>query len=161
MPRLLRLALLVKQPRPRIPDKIPSACATGVPLLGSFHKSFLHRIFLNVGRDKSRLPRRFDECGFAGQHEKRYGARAFQFANAIRFRGHSFQQEALRFGELGDRAPKVDLSSYLMQFQTGKMKYQSGHYSYGTLRHLMNGFCSRGLMMSFPVGKQGDFSLTA
>jgi hypothetical protein len=77
------------------------------------------------------------------------------------FVGHSFQQEALRFGELGDRAPKVDLSSYLMQFQTGKMKYQSGHYSYGTLRHLMNGFCSRGLMMSFPVGKQGDFSLTA
>jgi hypothetical protein len=87
VPRLLRLALLVKQPRPRIPDKIPSACATGVPLLGSFHKSFLHRIFLNVGRDKSRLPRHFDECGFAGQDEKRYGARAFQFANAIRFRG--------------------------------------------------------------------------
>ena len=77
------------------------------------------------------------------------------------FVGASFQKEALRFGELGDRAPQVDLSSYLMQFQSGKMKYQSGHYSYGTLRHLMSGFSSRGMMMSFPVGKSGDFSLTA
>jgi len=77
------------------------------------------------------------------------------------FVGASFQKEALRFGELGDRALQVDLSSYLMQFQSGKMKYQSGHYSYGTLRHLMSGFSSRGMMMSFPVGKGGDFSLTA
>ncbi|HKS43239.1 MAG TPA: cell envelope integrity protein TolA [Blastocatellia bacterium] len=77
------------------------------------------------------------------------------------FVGASFQKEALRFGELGDRAPQVDLSSYLMQFQSGKMKYQSGQYSYGTLRHLMSGFSSRGMMMSFPVGKSGDFSLTA
>lgn len=77
------------------------------------------------------------------------------------FVGASFQKEALRFGELGEGAPQVDLSSYLMQFQSGKMKYQSGQYSYGTLRHLMSGFSSRGMMMSFPVGKQGDFSLTA
>jgi hypothetical protein len=77
------------------------------------------------------------------------------------FVGASFQKEALQFSQLGDRAPQVDLSSYLMQFQTGKVKYQSGHYSYGALRHLMSSFSSRGLMMSFPVGKSGDFSLTA
>lgn len=77
------------------------------------------------------------------------------------FVGASFQKEALRFGELGEGAPQVDLSSYLMQFQSGKMKYQTGQYSYGALRHLMSGFSSRGMMISFPVGKQGDFSLTA
>jgi hypothetical protein len=77
------------------------------------------------------------------------------------FVGASFQKEALRFGELGDRAPQVDLSSYLMQVQTGKVKYQTGHYSFGALRHLMNSFSSRGMMMSVPVGKRADLALTA
>jgi hypothetical protein len=77
------------------------------------------------------------------------------------FVGASFQKEALRFAELGDRALQVDLSSYLMQIQTGKVKYQSGQYSFGALRHLMNSFSSRGVMMSLPVGKRADLALTA
>jgi chemotaxis protein histidine kinase CheA len=77
------------------------------------------------------------------------------------FVGSSFQKEALRFGQLGDQAPQVDLSSYLMQFQTGKVKVQTGHYSFGTNRHLINSFSSRGLMMSLPLGTHGDFALTA
>src|SRR5262249_44395072 len=45
--------------------------------------------------------------------------------------GSSFQKEALRFAELGANAPKVDLSSYLMQFQLSKTKFQAGHTTYG------------------------------
>jgi hypothetical protein len=85
----------------------------------------------------------------------------FSSQTQMDFVGASFQKEALRFGELGDQAPQIDLSSYLMQFQSGKLKYQTGHYSYGALRHLMNSFSSRGMMMSLPVGKRGDFSITA
>lgn len=77
------------------------------------------------------------------------------------FVGSSFQNEALRFGQLGDRAPQIDLASYLMQIQTGKVKYQAGQFSYGTLRHLMNSFSSRGMMITLPVAGHGDFSLAA
>lgn len=77
------------------------------------------------------------------------------------FVGSSFQAEALRFGQLGDAAPQVDLSSYLMQFKIGRVRYQSGHYSFGSNRHLINGFSSRGLMLSLPLGSRGDFALSA
>ncbi|HWP42961.1 MAG TPA: hypothetical protein VNO14_06990, partial [Blastocatellia bacterium] len=75
------------------------------------------------------------------------------------FVGSSFQNEALRFGDLGDRAPQIDLASYLMQFQTGRVKYQVGHFSFGTLRHLMN-HSSRGVMLSLSAGPRADFSAT-
>lgn len=75
--------------------------------------------------------------------------------------GSSFEKEALRFGTLGSSAPQVDLSSYLIQFQTGKLKYQVGHFSYGTQRELINGFSSRGIMISVPFLQRFDFSAAA
>ncbi len=74
--------------------------------------------------------------------------------------GSSFQKEALRFGELGERAPQVDLASYLMQLQAGKLKFQTGHFSFGTNRHLINSFSSRGVMLSFPISSRADFAAT-
>jgi hypothetical protein len=75
--------------------------------------------------------------------------------------GSSFRQEALRFGELQNAAPRIDLSSYLMQFQTGKVKFSVGHVSFGTNRHLINSFSSRGISVTLPVTSRGDFSLAA
>ncbi len=75
--------------------------------------------------------------------------------------GSSFRQEALRFGTLGEAAPLVDLASYLMQFQIGKAKFITGHTSYGTNRHLVNSFSSRGITMLLPLNNQFDFSLAA
>ncbi len=77
------------------------------------------------------------------------------------FVGSSFQQEALRFGQLGNDAPQIDLASYLMQFQAGKLKYQVGTFSFGALRHLINGFSSRGVTLSMPITPRFDFALTA
>lgn len=77
------------------------------------------------------------------------------------FAGSSFQQEALRFGTLGDGAPQIDLASYLMQFQVGRAKFALGHTSYGGSRHLVNGFSSRGLTLTLPITKRFDFSATA
>jgi hypothetical protein len=85
------------------------------------------------------------------------------FGNQMQFDlvGSSFQKEALRFAELGANAPKVDMSSYLTQFQLNGAKFQAGHTTFGTNRHLINSFGSRGLTLSIPLGKRSDFSLAA
>src|SRR5215475_1249022 len=85
------------------------------------------------------------------------------FSNQTQFdmAGSSFQKEALRFSSLGDDAPKVDLSSYLMQFQLSKTKLQAGSVTFGTNRQLIDSFGSRGLTLSIPIGKRADFSLAA
>jgi len=75
--------------------------------------------------------------------------------------GSSFQKEALRFGLLGPDAPQLDLSSYLMQFQMGTGKLQVGHTSFGTNRHLINNYGSRGLSFTMPLGTRSDFSVAA
>src|SRR5499426_2889159 len=85
------------------------------------------------------------------------------FGNQMQFDlvGSSFKKEALRFAELGANAPKVDLSSYLTQFQLNGAKFQAGHTAFGNNRHLINSFGSRGLTLSIPLGKRSDFSLAA
>lgn len=85
----------------------------------------------------------------------------FSTQSSFDFAGSSFEKESLRFGTLGKDAPKVDLSSYLIHFQTGKIKYEVGHFSYGSQRQLINGFSSRGLQITVPFLKRFDFSTAA
>lgn len=75
--------------------------------------------------------------------------------------GASFPGQALRFGELGDDAPQIDLSGYLMQFQFNKAKVALGGVSFGSNRYLMDGFASRGLTVAVPITKHVDVSLAA
>lgn len=74
------------------------------------------------------------------------------------FAGSSFKQEALRFGTLGDKAPNVDLSSYLMNFQIGKAKMSYGHTSFGNNRHLVSSFSARGFSVNIPLNKYFDIT---
>lgn len=75
--------------------------------------------------------------------------------------GSSFRNEALRFAALGDGAPKVDLSSYSMQFQHGSRRFLAGHSTFGAHRHLINNFASRGLTLTLPLSARTDVSLVA
>jgi hypothetical protein len=75
--------------------------------------------------------------------------------------GSSFRGEALRFGQLGGGAPRIDLSSYLMQFQVARARYLVGHTSFGANRHLINSFSSRGMTLTIPVASRYDLSLAA
>jgi len=93
------------------------------------------------------------------KNEATYGILNTQ--SSFDFAGSSFQKEALRFGTEGNGAPKVDLSSYLIQFQIGKVKAQVGHFSYGTQRQLINSFSSRGIEITVPFLKRFDFSAAA
>ncbi|HVQ36037.1 MAG TPA: hypothetical protein VMS31_00795, partial [Pyrinomonadaceae bacterium] len=54
-----------------------------------------------------------------------------------------------------------DLADYLFQFQTGRVKYQVGNFSFGNLRHLINGFPSRGITVTVPLLTRFDFSAAA
>lgn len=85
----------------------------------------------------------------------------WSLSNQFDFAGSSFRQEALRFSELGNRAPQIDLSSYLVTLERGRFNAKLGHVSFGSNRHLINGFSSRGLSVTIPFGKQNEISLAA
>lgn len=93
------------------------------------------------------------------KNEATYGTLTTQ--STFEFAGSSFQQEALRFGTLGSAAPKLDLAGYQIHLQTGKVKFDVGHFSYGAQRQLINGFSSRGLQVSVPFLKAFDFTAAA
>ena len=84
-----------------------------------------------------------------GSIKNEYKFGGFSSDSNFDFAGSSFKQEALRFGELGDKAPNVDLSSYLLNFQVGKAKFSYGHTSFGNSRHLVSSFSARGLSVTF------------
>lgn len=67
--------------------------------------------------------------------------------------GASYVNEALRFGELGDRAPRVDLSSYRIDWQQGPALLSVGHISFGTHRHLMQNFSGRGGLLTVNLSR--------
>ncbi|MEW6210660.1 MAG: hypothetical protein AB1631_20010 [Acidobacteriota bacterium] len=75
--------------------------------------------------------------------------------------GSSYRREALRFAQEGELAPRIDLASYLVQFQVGKARFQAGHIAFGTNRHLISSFSSRGVSLTLPVTSRADFSLAA
>lgn len=75
------------------------------------------------------------------------------------FAGSSLEAEALQFGALGEKAPQIDLASYLMQFKIGKAAVALGHTSFGSNKLLVNGFSSRGVSVNVPINKR--FDLTA
>ena len=83
------------------------------------------------------------------------------WSNRFEIVGSSFQNEALRLGELGPKAPNVDLSNYLVQVQHGASNFALGHVSLGAHRHLINNFSSRGVTAKLPLGKRTDFTASA
>jgi len=101
----------------------------------------------------------FADATTQGTWKSEMGRGAFNMQSQFDLVGSSFRNEALRFGDLQNRAPKIDLSSYLMQFQQGTRKFNAGHSSFGAHRHLINNFASRGLTMALPLGPRADISL--
>ena len=75
--------------------------------------------------------------------------------------GSSFQGQALRFDTMGNAAPNIDLSNYLMQFQINKATVALGGVSFGSNRFLMNSFSSRGITVNVPINKRLDVAVAA
>jgi hypothetical protein len=101
----------------------------------------------------------FADATMQGTWKTEMARGAFNMQSQFDFVGSSFRNEALRFGDLQGRAPKVDLSSYSMQFQEGTRKFTVGHSGFGAHRHLINNFSSRGVALAAPLGPHADISL--
>lgn len=70
--------------------------------------------------------------------------------------GVSHQESALRYGQLGEGAPRVDLSNYLARFSRGRSELAVGHVSLGNQRHLVSGLTSRGATLTLQPGSRVD-----
>ncbi len=103
----------------------------------------------------------FTDVGGQGNFAFKVTRRGWNFRSQMDFVGASFQQEALRFGELAEKAPQIDLSSYLIEFGKGRFKVNLGHVSFGSNRHLISSFSSRGISATIPLGKQNEVILSA
>jgi len=65
------------------------------------------------------------------------------------FLGAGQRSDALRFGEQGNRAARIDLADYVIRFEAPYTTVALGQVSSGTNRHLINGFGSRGVTATF------------
>lgn len=75
------------------------------------------------------------------------------------FVGAVERSRALRFGQLQDQAPRLDLSSYSAQVGSGALEFALGNVSFGNQRHLINGFSSRGAAASLRPHAKVDVQL--
>lgn len=73
----------------------------------------------------------------------------------------SVQEEALRFGEKQNDAPRVDLSDYLIEVKKGDASLQLGHVSYGNHPLLMSGVSNRGVTAAWRAMDKFDLSVSA
>ena len=69
------------------------------------------------------------------------------------------QSQALRFGAQGDRAPKFDLSDYLIKGARGPLSGSLGHVSFGASRHLINNVASRGVTGAVTIAKTAELAV--
>lgn len=75
------------------------------------------------------------------------------------FLGSTARSQALRFSEDGPDAPKFDLSSYRMEYRQGPVSLALGHVGFGSQRHLINRFNSRGTMLGWSPHERVEFGL--
>ncbi|MBI4540542.1 MAG: hypothetical protein HY704_13660 [Gemmatimonadetes bacterium] len=80
--------------------------------------------------------------------------------------GAGERADALRFGEKGDQASRIDLADYVLRFEGRNTVLSVGHVSAGMNRHLINGFSSRGVTavvggprVSWSVGAENGTSI--
>jgi hypothetical protein len=59
--------------------------------------------------------------------------------------GAARREQALRFGEHGEDAPRLDLARYQVRLETPTLALEAGHVTIGAQPQLIEGFSSRGL----------------
>ncbi len=75
--------------------------------------------------------------------------------------GVTFQPEALRFGALGEAAPRFDLSEYQIDAKLGPVQFSMGHLCYGNHPFLMSNVCSRGATLKVDFTDRLDLSINS
>jgi len=102
--------------------------------------------------------RAFQDFIFNAGVQSTHGNERWAIETQSNYVGVSRQEEALRFGVRGQEAPKLDLANYLVTLRAPNTSLSLGHVSFGTHRHIANGFASRGGSMTV---SRGGTTLTA
>lgn len=97
------------------------------------------------------------QASLSTEHERG----SYALRTQMNLTGVTYANEALRFSELGDRAPMIDLSSYKVELQRGPLQLTAGQVSFGSHRHLINGLGSRGLILTLGAGQPVSLALGA
>ncbi len=84
-----------------------------------------------------------------------------RIASAFNLVGSSYRKEALRFGQEGADAPKVDLTDYRFDVSKGSTAVALGHISYGNNPLLLSNVANRGVMLTQRFGSHVDVSLSS
>lgn len=169
---IARLRLLVEEPKQLAAAESNAANTASVPSTSAAQEKqspfqLIPSISLNVKSQSTVLffpdaskPARinFTDVGVQATFQGNYKQREVSIQNQFDFAGSSVQSEALRFGQLGNRAPQIDLSAYTMQYELHKVKIRLGNVSFGTNRELINSFTSRGISVTVPITKRFDIS---
>ena len=74
------------------------------------------------------------------------------FTTQSNYMGVTRREEALRFAVRGRDAPMLDLASYAVGLRRSNTTLSMGHVSFGTSRHLVNGFSTRGTTVGWNNG---------
>jgi hypothetical protein len=106
-------------------------------------------------------PGRYNDFTLAAGFDGRQVRNGVTWSNTAAVLGSSFAQEALRFSEQGEEAPSIDLSSYLVKVERGRLNASLGHGLFNGGKHLITNFASRGASVVAPLGTRGTFSLAA
>jgi len=77
------------------------------------------------------------------------------------FIGTSYRNEALRFAQKGNHAPKVDLSDYLVTLNKGAAKLTIGHDQFQGGRYILASAVNRGINASYSFGDRVSLAATA
>ncbi|MBW4542801.1 MAG: hypothetical protein KME43_27295 [Myxacorys chilensis ATA2-1-KO14] len=101
----------------------------------------------------------FADLSFTGGISAQYQRGDLNLQTNINLAGSTFQQEALRFGQLGESAPPVDLSDYLIDLKVGSAQFSLGHICYGNHPFLLNSLCTRGLSSKLSINDRLDLSV--
>ncbi|MCP5424758.1 MAG: hypothetical protein H6970_06775 [Gammaproteobacteria bacterium] len=91
--------------------------------------------------------------------ETRHKRGDFEVRSNASASGFSNRQETLRYGELGNDSPKLDLNNYLVEVDNRSTSFALGSVTYGSNPLLVNSVNNRGLRARYQLGNRFDFSV--
>ncbi|WP_264323824.1 hypothetical protein [Romeriopsis navalis] len=101
----------------------------------------------------------FNDATFTAGLEAQYEKGTIKIGTKVNLLGVTFQPEALRFGDLQNAAPQLDLSDYVIDLAAGPASLSVGHVCYGNNPLLISSVCTRGLTAKIKLNDTIDFSL--
>ncbi|MEX0272252.1 hypothetical protein AB3R30_24330 [Leptolyngbyaceae cyanobacterium UHCC 1019] len=161
------------QPQPlqrKSAPKLDPLHAKPDPIAADFTTTFKPRMNINVksqfmdqrsGTTEASERPTFTDTTVETGFEAEITSGTFSVQSRFSLLGVTFQPEALRFGELGEAAPKFDLSEYQIEAKWGPVQFSMGHLCYGNHPFLMSSVCSRGMTFKVNFSDRLDISINS